>query len=484
MKKFESFNFKKRGPTGSVIPSLGQEPGNLSPVERLFLDLTRITMPNGYENIVEKFLPAGWKRDSFNNYYYKIGESETMFTSHLDTADYGKPTTVKHIFRENEGQIFVGTFGNYILGADDKAGVAIMIKMIEKKVPGLYYFFIGEERGCKGSRPLNSSIRNGEDKDNPLYKNIKRVISFDRKGYGSIISHQCGDRCCSEDFVNDLSEKLGKLGLKFGDDPGGSYTDSYSFIYTFPECTNLSVGYFNQHSSKEIQNLTYLKWLAEAFVKLDWESLVTAREPKEPEPEPIKPRKEKKSIHIIDLRNLYIRIPDEDKTVEYAKILKNCGYKVFDYDKFISGDFTIDYSKKNNFFVYSQRKNCFYTTRLSLTQRQYRSVVVDLATMSNNPNVDIRSDEIRKNDKNKMNLICFDVNTSNNLPCYILQSDSSESMILWKDFKIDYQSTVEYITLTLNELSDDDFIIYRKNEDWEYYRKIDLPNEIKNVLKE
>ena len=58
---------------------------------------------------------------------------------------------------------------------------------------------------------------------------------------------------------------------------GGIYTDSASFIEDIPECTNVSVGYFNEHTGKEKQNITFLIKLCEASVKVNWDSLPTKR---------------------------------------------------------------------------------------------------------------------------------------------------------------------------------------------------------------
>ena len=60
-------------------------------------------------------------------------------------------------------------------------------------------------------------------------------------------------------------------------DPGGVYTDSYSFIDYAPECTNVSIGYYSEHTGREKQNLTYLAALAKAAVKVKWEELAVAR---------------------------------------------------------------------------------------------------------------------------------------------------------------------------------------------------------------
>ena len=106
-------------------------------ITKKFLQLTSKTYPHGTERELFRFLPKSLQEDEFGNLFIKIGESDAMFTSHLDTATKAD-TKVNHIFDGN----IIKTDGTTILGADDKAGVTIMLNMIEKKIPGLYYFFL------------------------------------------------------------------------------------------------------------------------------------------------------------------------------------------------------------------------------------------------------------------------------------------------------------------------------------------------------
>ena len=46
-----------------------------------------------------------------------------------------------------------------------------------------------------------------------------------------------------------------------------------------PECVNVSVGYYNEHTSRESLDLTYLLKLSEAVLIIDWNSLPTVRNP-------------------------------------------------------------------------------------------------------------------------------------------------------------------------------------------------------------
>jgi len=244
---------------------------NPKDVRSTFLSLTTKTYPHGHEEEVLKFLPS-LEKDQFGNYYKIIGKSETMFTSHLDTADrQQKDVTVYSTILSNGDEMFV-TDNTSILGADDKSGVSVMLYMMAHNIPGVYYFFIGEERGGIGSHQVAGVYDTVEH-----LKGMKRCVSFDRRNYYSIITHQLGRQCCSEQFAQSLAGELNKSGLSIALDSTGVYTDSASFIDEIPECTNISVGYFSEHTMNESQNITYLEKLAKACIKVDWESLPTVK---------------------------------------------------------------------------------------------------------------------------------------------------------------------------------------------------------------
>lgn len=240
-------------------------------IRETFISLVTETYPHGFEEDVVKYLPQDLEIDNFGNYYKIIGNSETVFTSHLDTALREKSNINLFSFFY-KGQEFIKTDETTILGADDKAGVSIMLYMIANNIPGLYYFFLGEERGGIGSGKVANNII-----DNPLFKGKKRMISFDRKNYYSIITSQLGEVCCSNDFAEKLCDEINKNNLNLKPDDTGIFTDSANFMDYIPECTNISVGYFNEHTHKEIQNITYLELLANCLIKVNWENLPTIR---------------------------------------------------------------------------------------------------------------------------------------------------------------------------------------------------------------
>ena len=244
-------------------------------IPELFLKLTSKTYPHGSEDIIANemvklgYLPKDLSKDTHGNYFYKIGESRTIFASHLDTVS-NKHEDVKHVL---DGET-IRTDGTTTLGADDKAGVSIMIWMMKHNIPGTYYFFIGEEVGCIGS---GLAAKYGEFKG--VYD---RIISFDRRGTTSIITHQSWARCCSDVFADAFCAELNKskdYKLNYIKDDGGVYTDSAEFVDLIPECTNVSVGYYSEHTKNENQDIRHLVNLASACLLVDWENLPTKRNP-------------------------------------------------------------------------------------------------------------------------------------------------------------------------------------------------------------
>jgi hypothetical protein len=143
--------------------------------------------------------------------------------------------------------------------------------MINANIPGVYVVHADEEVGCKGSSAL---VRSDPD----WLRQIDAVISFDRYGTKSIITHQCGSRTASDNFAGSLANALNMTDLL--PDPTGVYTDSNEYADVVSECTNVSVGYYNQHSKSESQDLDYLMHLRDSLLAADWSSLVFERDPK------------------------------------------------------------------------------------------------------------------------------------------------------------------------------------------------------------
>ena len=281
-------------------------------IKRKFLQLTRNTIPHGSESKLKCYLPKGYQTDKFGNYYLQIGDNpSTMFTCHLDTASRTM-VKVNHVF---DGK-YIKTDGTSILGADDKAGMCVILSMIEKRVPGLYYFFIGEEVGCIGSSDLSEEFD---------HTNITKVVSFDRRGTNSIITRQIYGKCCSNNFAMALSEAFKKADptLDLMPDDTGLITDSAQFMDLITECTNISVGYYNEHTVNEKQDLEYLNKLCKAVVKIDWENLpVSVTNTIEPEIEDIDLEEFSNFLETLEISSETIELKAQEIEIESKIILE------------------------------------------------------------------------------------------------------------------------------------------------------------------
>ena len=214
--------------------------------------------------------PLFGKANKHGNYIRVIGKDPKIaFAAHYDTVhkDGGLQRVVEeenHLYAEDSD----------CLGADCTTGIYIMMQLMKEGIPGVYCVFADEEIGCLGSSAEAADLVNDP---NHQLSGVDAMISFDRFGTSSIITHQMGVETASDEFAKSLAAEL-EMNLE--PDPGGSYTDSNEFSHIIPECTNLSVGYYKQHTSNETQDLIYLEELIYNLKFVEWDKLVIARDPK------------------------------------------------------------------------------------------------------------------------------------------------------------------------------------------------------------
>ena len=195
------------------------------------------------EDFIARYLP--FDKDSHGNLLAQTGPGNPtiLWSCHTDTV---------HQAPGYQGLITVAD--RYIasksncLGADDTTGIWIMLNMIAARTPGLYIFHRDEEIGGRGSRHIAKTCPQ-------ILTNLRAAIAFDRKGYGEAITHQLGQRTCSEAFA-----------LTLGTPTIGSFTDTANYTHMIPDCTNVSVGYFNQHTSQEYQDVQYARQVVDRFL--------------------------------------------------------------------------------------------------------------------------------------------------------------------------------------------------------------------------
>ncbi len=207
--------------------------------------------------------------------------STTLFSCHVDTVDNKMtlPETRKKLtYDPSFGTIALDSqsAGN-CLGADDSAGIWLLLKMIEAGTPGTYLFHRGEERGGISAKAIAKSATG-------WLQGFQCAVAFDRKDTGDIVTVQGGSRCASPKFASRLAGMLDALGFSYQESLTGSYTDVKEYRKMIAECVNLSCGYDGAHSRNETLDYGHLAAMAKALPKVEWESLPIDRDPKAADP--------------------------------------------------------------------------------------------------------------------------------------------------------------------------------------------------------
>ena len=218
---------------------------------KLLKQLYEIYSPSRNEKRMKKFLKywisdnipgAVIEHDNTGNLYITKGEAEAYpcVVAHLDqvqkthSADFKAVETKEIIFgysssnRRQEG-----------LGADDKNGIWVALKCLERYDQIKVAFFVGEEIGCAGSSKCMMSF----------FENCRFVLQCDRRGGGDLITNIGGwTELCSTDFLKAFDYQ--KFGYKR---EHGLITD----VGTLKEqglpvsCINISCGYYEPHTDHE-----------------------------------------------------------------------------------------------------------------------------------------------------------------------------------------------------------------------------------------
>lgn len=213
------------------------------------------------EEFIDKYIYVPNKKSYYDGYgnviIDTVSNPSTIFSAHTDTVDYmdGKRDCVVY----DEDFSILHTNKQEILGADDCAGVYILLEMIKENIPGRYIFHREEESGAKGAHWI---IENTPE----IFHNISSAIAFDRAGDKDIITSMVTGVTASEDFSKILSEELdgGHESAR------GTFTDTAFYIGHIKNCTNISVGYYDQHSQNEFLDLAYFDWLVERVKAMNW----------------------------------------------------------------------------------------------------------------------------------------------------------------------------------------------------------------------
>lgn len=205
-------------------------------------------------------------------------EPKVLWSCHVDTV-HKLGADSKQLILHDESTNLIYKQDGEPLGADDGAGVWLLLEMIDAGVPGTYIFHRGEEKGGIGSRAVAAHHADFVSKHT-------HAIAFDRRDSCSIITRQSRGKCCSDKWAQHFADMINDKDYTLKPDPTGTFTDTANYISLIGECTNVSIGYHNEHGGNEILDLEYLLWLREKMIAIDVEKLASVSERKAGEVEP------------------------------------------------------------------------------------------------------------------------------------------------------------------------------------------------------
>ncbi|TAA72745.1 M20/M25/M40 family metallo-hydrolase [Planococcus salinarum] len=165
-----------------------------------------------------------------------------LLNAHLDTVysfDEGREII-------KDGNIWTSSSG--ILGADDRAGVAILLETLKRldatNFNGTvkYIFTVEEEIGLLGAKAVDANFLHDVD----------AAFVIDRKGKGDIVT-SCGgyEQFCDESFGKFIEETASNYGLAGWKCTAGGNSDTRIWASHSIQSVNLSAGYYHEHSADE-----------------------------------------------------------------------------------------------------------------------------------------------------------------------------------------------------------------------------------------
>ena len=183
---------------------------------------------NGLKSSMLHYLRARYKKViNKKEYLVAIGNIPIALVAHMDTVFSSPVSTLYYDQRKN---VMWSPDG---LGADDRAGVFAIIKIIQSGLRPSIILTTDEECGGLGASAL------AEEKC-PI-PDLKYMIQLDRRGTNDCVFYDCG----TTEFI-DYVETFGFC------EAFGSFSDISFLMPAWDICgTNLSVGYEDEHSKTE-----------------------------------------------------------------------------------------------------------------------------------------------------------------------------------------------------------------------------------------
>lgn len=160
------------------------------------------------------------------NFMFAQGRIPVCLVAHIDTVHKTPP---RDVFYDQKKRVMWSPDG---LGADDRAGVWAILRILGKGYRPSVLFTDLEESGCIGAAEAAKKVC-------PV--GLKYVVEIDRRGFQDAV------------FYEEANAKFKRYVESFGfKEEFGSYTDICELMDAWGvACVNVSAGYYNEHTGSE-----------------------------------------------------------------------------------------------------------------------------------------------------------------------------------------------------------------------------------------
>lgn len=184
---------------------------------------------NSLQQILYKFLKQNYKKVTYDkDFLFAEGSIPIALVAHMDTV-FKQPA--KEVFYDRVKNVMWSPTG---MGADDRAGVFSILKIIKDGYRPHIIFTTDEEIGCVGAEALASY---------PCpFKDLKYIIQLDRRNSNDCVFYDCNNQ--------EFEEYVESFGFVTA---FGSFTDISELCPSWGVAgVNLSIGYRNEHTVSEV----------------------------------------------------------------------------------------------------------------------------------------------------------------------------------------------------------------------------------------
>ena len=201
---------------------------------------------------IREFLASHLKKKGYTqiymtkDYLYAVGDMPIALVAHMDVIYTGREEV--QVFYDPRHNVLWSPQG---LGADDRAGIYAILKILQRGFKPTLIFTTEEETGGVGARKFI------QDYPQPLTK-LKYIVELDRQGSSDCVFYDCNN----ENFT----EYIQSFGFVRN---WGTYTDICEICPKWKIAgVNLSIGYLQEHSLGEHLRVSWMNITIKKLIKL------------------------------------------------------------------------------------------------------------------------------------------------------------------------------------------------------------------------